>query len=183
MTILINTFFTIDILLSIYYLFLHIVPLDINRLLLGILSLIILIIPIILEKLNKVKLEKYIKLIYYFFLLMAFILGILFGAFYMTSFFDLLVHFIFGILLSIVLLNRLKPNTWKKTLLVISIVLSISFLWELLEFSSDIFFNTDHQEKISGAKDTMTDIIMSIVGSVAQIIYYYSLNKLKNKKT
>ena len=180
---LIKVFFTIDILLSIYYIYSHIVPLDINRVLLGIISIIILIVPIILEKLNKVKIEKYIKLIYYFFLLVAFILGLLFGVFYKTSFFDLLVHFIFGIFLSIILNSKLKLNSYKNILLIISIVISISFLWETLEFLSDMLFNSDHQEKINGARDTMTDIIISIVGSTIYIIYYFILNKFKSKKT
>ena len=179
---LINVFFTIDILLSIYYLCLHLVPLDINKLLLGIMSIIILIIPIVLEKFNKIKIEKYIKIIYYFFLLFSFILGIMFGLFYSTSFFDLLVHAIFGIVLSIILTNRLKYNSCGTILLIISIVISISFLWESLEFLSDVLLNTDHQEKINGAKDTMSDMIISVIGSAIYIICYFLLNKLKNKK-
>jgi hypothetical protein len=180
---LVNTFFTIDILLSIYYLYLHIIPLDINKLLLGVVSIIILMIPIALEKLKKIKIEKYIKLIYYFFLLVAFILGGLFGLFYSTSFFDLLVHAIFGIVLSIILTARFKIKSLKKFLLILSIVISISFLWETLEFSSDILFNTDHQEKINGANDTMTDIIVSIIGSAIYIIYSFLVNKFASKKT
>jgi len=183
MTTLINTFFTIDILLSIYYLYLHIVPLDVNKLFLGIISIIILIVPTIIDGLGKIKIEKYIKLIYYFFLLFAFILGGLYGLFYSTSFFDLFVHIMFGIVLSIILTTKFKNSSFKNILLIISIVISISFLWEVLEFVSDVFLNTDHQEKINGATDTMTDIIISIVGSAFYMFYYFIMNKFKVKKT
>ena len=180
---LINTFFTIDILLSIYYLYLHIIPLDISKILLGIVSIILLIIPIVLEKIINLKIEKYIKLIYYFFLLVAFILGGLFGLFYSTSFFDLMVHAIFGIVLSIILTIKFKTKSFKIFLLILSIVISISFLWEVLEFLSDVLLNTDHQERISGSNDTMTDIIASITGSAIYMIWFLFLNKFKNKKT
>ena len=174
-----NIIIIISFLLSGYYLYLHIIPLDINKLLLGILSIILLIVPIIIGKLNNKKIEKYIKLIYYFFLLIAFILGGLFGLYYSTSFFDLLVHGLFGFLLTLILSTKFDLNNKYNMLLLISVVITIGFLWESLEFFSDIFLKTDHQEKISGATDTMTDLLISIVGIFIYIIYFKVMNKIK----
>ena len=115
-----NIIFTISVLLSVYYLYLHLMPLDANKLILGTVSIILLISPIIVEKFSKIKVEKYIKLIYYFFLLVAFILGGLFELYYKTSFFDLLVHGLFGFLLSIITGTKIKINSWKNFFLMLS---------------------------------------------------------------
>ena len=142
-------------------------------------SIILLTGPIIIEKLSKVKIEKYIKLIYYFFLLMAFILGGLFGLYYSTSFFDLLVHGLFGFFLSMIIGSKLKIDSWNKFFLLISIIISIGFIWESLEFSSDVFLGTDHQEKINGSRDTMTDILISVLGSSSYYVYFRIMNKIR----
>ena len=176
-----NIIITISILLSVYYMYLHLVPVDINRISLGVVSLLLLVIPILIEKFSKIKIEKYVKLIYYFFLLISFILGVLFQLYYSTYFFDLIVHGLFGLLLSIIIGTKLKSNSWMNFFLLLSIVIFIGFIWESLEFFSDVFMRTDHQEKISGAKDTMTDLLMSMVGTMIYSVYVLIENKIKNK--
>lgn len=174
-----NIVFIISITLSCYYLYLHLIPFEVSKVLLGLLSIILLIGPFIIEKFSKVKIEKYIKLIYYFFLLIAFILGGLFTLYYRTSFFDLLVHGLFGFLLSIIIGYKLKNNSWESFFLLLSIVLFIGFFWESLEFLGDVFTGSDHQEKITGAEDTMTDLLISLAGSTIYCVFYKLLNKIK----
>lgn len=173
-----NTIIVISILLLVYYVYIHISPLDTKKVLLGIIGTILIIVPIILEKFKYIKIEKYIKLIYYFFLLVAFILGGLFELYYSTIYFDLFVHGLFGLLLSIILGSRIKIDSFKNIIRIISIVIFIGFIWESMEYFSDVFFKTDHQEKISGASDTMTDLLISIVGSTIYI-GYKKMNKAK----
>lgn len=174
-----NIIFIISMLLSIYYLYLHIMSFEASKMILGILSIILLMVPIILEKFIKIKIEKYIKLIYYFFLLISFILGGLFALYYKTLYFDLLVHFLFGFLLSIIIGTKLKISSWKKFFLILMIVLSIGFFWETLEFLGDVFMGSDHQEKISGAIDTMTDLLISLLGCFIYFISLKFMNKIK----
>jgi len=178
-----NIIFIISILLSVYYLYLHLMPLDASKLILGIVSITLLVGPIIVEKFSRIKVEKYIKLIYYFFLLVAFILGVLFGLYHSTSFFDLLAHGLFGFLLSIIIGTKLKIKSWKDFFLMLSVVLFIGFIWESIEFFGDLFMGTDHQEKINGATDTMTDLLISLVGSIFYSIYYKIMNKINKQFT
>ena len=176
---LINTIVVINVLLLIYYVYINISPLDIKKILLGLVGFIILLIPIIYEKFKHIEIEKYIKLIYYFFLLVAFILGGLFQLYYSTTYFDLFVHGIFGLLLSIILGTKTKINSLKNFVLLISLVLLVGFLWETLEFFSDVVLGTDHQEMISGATDTMTDLLISVVGVFLYSSYTLIMNKIK----
>jgi len=175
-----NIIILISIILTLYYSYLHLIPLDIYELLLSALSLVLLMVPIIIEKFSKIKIEKYIKLIYYFFLLISFILGGLFKLYYSTQFFDLIVHFLFGFFLTIILSKKIKINCFKNIFLIFMIVLSLGFLWECLEFVGDIFIGTDHQEKISGAADTMTDLLISILGACIYMLLNNILNKIRS---
>ena len=93
MTIVTNVLIIINILLSGYYLYLHCLPFELGKVIFGVVSILLIIVPLIIEKFCKLKIEKYIKMIYYFFLLIAFTLGILFSLYYSTSYFDLIVHF------------------------------------------------------------------------------------------
>ena len=174
-----NIIVVISTLLSFYYIYLHFSPFDISKILLGIVSILLLIIPYAFEKIRNKKIEEYIKLIYYFFLLVSFILGGLFQLYYSTTFFDLFVHAIFGILLSIILCTKIKNNSFKNFIILLSLVTFVGFLWECLEFLSDILIGTDHQEKISGASDTMTDMLISMVGGLIYTVYFNVMNKIK----
>lgn len=174
-----NIITIISIILCIYYIYLHLVPFDLSKVILGIVSILLLIIPILIERFSKIKVEKYIKLIYYFFLLISFILGVVFQLYYRTLYFDLFVHTLFGLLLSIIIGSRLKVNSFKGFFLMLSIIVFIGFLWEGLEFFSDVFFNTDHQKKINGATDTMTDLLAAVLGNIIYCIYFSVMNKIK----
>ena len=174
-----NTIIVISILLLVYYIYSHINPLDIQKILLGLIGFIILLIPIIYEKFKHIEIEKYIKLIYYFFLLVAGILGGLFQLYYSTTYFDLFIHGLFGLLLSIILGTKIKINSCKDVIKILSIVIFAGFIWESIEYFSDVLLKTDHQEKISGAGDTMTDLLVSTLGSGIYIFYKKVVNKTK----
>lgn len=137
------------------------------------------LLPIVLEKFKYIKIEEYIKLIYYSFLLIAFILGILYQLYYSTTYFDLFVHCLFGVLLTIILGTKIKISSFKNIVKIISIIIFVGFLWESIEYFSDVFLKTDHQEKISGSTDTMTDLLISLLGSIVYIGYRKIMNKIK----
>jgi len=178
-----NIIIVISVLLLIYYLYIHISPLDIKKIVLGIIGFVLILAPIICEKFKCIKIEKYIKLIYYFFLLVAFILGVLFQLYYNTAYFDLFIHGLFGFLLSIILGSKIKIIAFRDVVKLISIVIFIGFVWESIEFFSDVFLKTDHQERISGSYDTMTDLLISIAGSIIYITHLKIMNKIKKQIT
>ena len=179
MTIVTDVLIIINMLLSGYYLYLHCLPFELGKVIFGIVSILLIIVPLIIEKFCKLKIEKYIKMIYYFFLLIAFTLGILFSLYYSTSYFDLIVHFLFGFLIVIILSNKIRVSNWKEFIIIISVVVLLGFFWETLEFFNDVWFRTDHQRQISGATDTMTDLLISVLGSFISSSYFYIMNKMK----
>lgn len=159
-----------------YYIYLQIKFKQYIKLIEALASILILLGPIILNKIFKIKLKEYIKVIYYLFFFLAFIIGFVFGFYYKTLYYDLLIHFLSGVLSAIVLNECLKvPNKKLKCFIIFSIVLSLSTCWEFLEFLSDIILKTDHQHKISGATDTMSDLLMCVLG----IVIYFIINKIK----
>lgn len=167
---------SVYILFLIYHIYLQIKFKQYIKLIEAVASILILFGPIILNKVFKTKLKEQVKVIYYLFFLLAFIIGFVFGFYYKTLYYDLLVHFLSGFLASIVLNEYLNlPKKALKKIIIFSVVLSLSACWELLEFASDIILKTDHQHKISGATDTMSDLLMCVLG----IIFYFIINKIK----
>ena len=161
----------------IYYIYLQIKFKQYIKLIEAVASILILFTPLILNKIFKIKLKEYIKVIYYYFFFLAFIIGFVFGFYYKTLYYDLLMHFLSGLLSAIVLNEYLKISNKKlKYFITFSIILSLSTCWELLEFLSDIILKTDHQHKISGSTDTMSDLLVCIIG----VIIYFIINKIND---
>lgn len=157
----------------IYYIYLQIKFKQYIKLIEAVASILILFGPLIIRKIFKIKLKEYIRTIYYVFFLLAFVIGFIYGFYYKTLYYDLLIHFLFGLLVSIILNDYLKiPNKILKNIIIFSIALSLNTCWELLEFSSDIIFKTDHQQKISGATDTMTDLLACTFGSLTYLVIH-----------
>lgn len=164
------------IILLVNYIYLQVQFKQYTKLIEALASILVLFGPMIINKIFKIKLKEYIKVIYYVFFLLAFIMGFIYGFYYKTLYYDLLIHFLFGLLASIILNYYLQmPNKLFKTIVIFSIVLSLSTCWEFLEFFSDILIHTDHQHKVSGATDTMTDLLVCAFG----IIIYFIIQKTK----
>lgn len=167
---------SIYIILLVNYIYLQIQFKQYIKLIEAVASILILFGPIIINKIFKIKLKEYIQVIYYVFFLLAFIIGFIYGFYYKTLYYDLIIHFLSGLLASIVLNYYLKiSNKLLKKIIIFSIALSLSTCWEFLEFFSDIFLHTDHQHKVSGATDTMTDLLVCAFG----IIIYFIIHKIK----
>lgn len=168
---------SIYLLLVIYYSYIQIKWGEYLNLFISLLAIIIFILPLIINKFYKIK--EYIKLIYYFFLLLAFILGILFHFYYTTLYFDLFVHFLFGFLLTIIIKDYTKLPNGKHIFIIISLVMFVGLCWEFLEFFSDLLINTDHQRFASGSTDTMTDLLMTLIGSIFYLSSQLFVHKIK----
>jgi uncharacterized membrane protein YjdF len=73
---------------------------------------------------------------------------------------------------------------------------TLGVMWEILEFSADVFLGSAHQkwdlpetEKLlgkiyqgSGLRDTMSDLIVDSIGALITSIYTYFMYKSKKKK-
>lgn len=169
---------------SIIYLILNLEILKFSRILILIAMIPVLLIPSILRKVFKLKIEDEIELFYIIFVLFAQLFGSVFMFYQRYPFYDKLLHFSSGILTSTFALVFLKNNKAKgvsllsKLVVIIIFSVAIAGFWEMFEFLSDKILNSDTQNVLTtGVDDTMYDIISAFIGSVIFSIFYFFYKK------
>lgn len=149
---------------------------------------VIVFIPSILTKLFRINISELVRFIFLIFIFIAQLLGSIIHLYDLISWFDSFVHFISGIVSSILSLQLLilfnKHDQKKKVfnlLFSISFTLMVASFWEIFEFSADRIFGYDAQRVLeTGVYDTMKDIICALLGSllfVVSYIYDFLFNK------
>lgn len=135
-----------------------------------------------------IKMNQSLKFVALTFGFLGGFLGFLLHLYKVTTWYDTFIHFISGIfvgLVAIYILNKFKlydkNNILFNTLFIILFSLSVSALWEVIEFILDKIFNSDMQRKLTGVNDTMKDIICALLGNILFNITFYFEYKYKNK--
>ena len=134
---------------------------------LGILTLILFMIPSIIDKKLNIKLPNALETIIFLFIFSAEILGEIQNFYGIFKFWDTMLHTINGFLCAAIgfslidILNRSPKFHMKMSPIFVALVafcfsMTIGVLWEFFEFGSDIFFRTDMQ------KDRITSSISSV---------------------
>lgn len=156
-------------------------PFNIVNFLKTIAIFITILIPYILEKLFKTKIEEKYKFVIILFVFMAHFLGVIVNLYDKVLYYDKIMHFISGIVtafLSIKLVS--SKNKYINAILLIIISLAVASIWEIFEYISSITLNIDPQKVIeTGIHDTMQDIIVAFLGSILVSICY--LKSVKEK--
>lgn len=149
---------------------------------LTVLSIIIVcIVPWLIKKVLKYEMSETLKFIYFLFVFIALILGSIYNLYRTISWFDLLAHFLSGIVTCVLALIILKKfDLLKKDLPIFHIVFIIAFslmiasFWEFFEFLSDKVLKGDTQwVLLTGVDDTMTDMLIAFLSSVIFSVFYY----------
>lgn len=161
-----------------------------NQRLLGDASIILVFfLPRIFSKIFKFKISDGLELCYILFIIFAQFIGSIINLYNTTWWYDLLAHFISGIvttILALVILNWFKRYDKKNMLFnityMIMFTLMIASLWEFIEYGADIFLNMNVQHSIdTGVSDTMEDMLIAFVGSILVVLTYISNNKFIEK--
>lgn len=147
--------------------------------LIGSLSIVlILLIPKIIRKIFKLEISDLLELIYIIFIFVAQFLGSVVNLYNIIWWYDLFVHFLSGILtsvLALIILNifKLDKNKIFNACFIIIFSIFVAAFWEFIEFSGDTFFNMNVQHSIeTGVKDTITDMLIATLGSLIMFIVY-----------
>lgn len=157
---------------------------------LTVLSIIIVcIVPWLIKKVLKYEMSETLKFIYFLFVFIALILGSIYNLYRTISWFDLLAHFLSGIITCLLALIILKKfDLLKKDLPIFHIVFIIAFslmiasFWEFFEFLSDKVLKGDTQwVLLTGVDDTMTDMLIAFLSSVIFSVFYYIGSKTNKK--
>lgn len=142
------------------------------------------IIPDMLDKM-KLNLEEKDKTIYFAFVFFAYFLGSVVNLYNITWWYDILMHFISGIVagyLGYFILRKLKMYQGKYNIFnfifILSFSIAVAGIWEIAEFSMDRFTGSNLQHWLdTGVIDTMEDIICGTLGGLV-----FALFKAKRKK-
>ncbi len=114
---------------------------------------------------------------------MAHYLGVIEKFYGQFIYFDKIVHTLSGVLSANAAYLFLKAKNNKDILLNIIFIVSFTFLcaglWEIFEFTCDIFFSGDAQKvATTGVDDTMWDIIVAFIGALIFILFITIKNKV-----
>ncbi len=150
------------------------------------------LIPILFKVLNKyLKLNLSLLLEFSVTLhaLFSYGLGTMLDVYHMLSFWDLLMHFYFGVNMIFILIDLSKFVDFKTNkviyyIILVILTLGVASIWEIIEYTSDNLFGLDMQRVneslangINPIKDTMDDVIIAIPGAILGII----INEIKLK--
>ena len=108
-------------------------------------------------------------------------LGRVYRLYYITNWYDTVVHGISGILLFIfgqIVLKHYKQNNNMLFNIIFGVILTLSLgtLWEITEFDIDQVFKTNMQSIETGLLDTMKDLSIAAITSIITSIIYLKKN-------
>lgn len=147
----------------------------------------VMLLPYIVKKIFKFKLDESIIILYLVFVFFAHFLGTIVNLYGKIAIYDKLMHTFSGVMTSFLALiilvkskNYKSKSIWYNILYIIAITCTVAVLWEMFEFTCDNLFNKDAQRvALTGVADTMTDVIVAFLGSCMFSLFYFYEEKLK----
>jgi hypothetical protein len=139
----------------------------------GLLTLVLMFIPEIIESRVKIELPAEFDLVIVSFLYMSIFLGEAINAYETFWWWDALLHISSGIILSFagflllfikVKQGNLQANPFFLGVIIFSLGMAFGGVWEIFEFIADMIFGTNMQK--SGLVDTMWDLIVDGAGAL-----------------
>ncbi len=144
--------------------------------------------PALIERNHLIYLPIEFEFILTFFIYSSLFLGEVYSFFFRFWWWDLFLHFLSSILfgfmgfLIVYILNyekkvRLKMSPAFVAVFSFAFSLTIAVIWEIFEFLMDYFFAMNMQK--SGLIDTMSDLIVTVIGAliISIVGYFYVKNK------
>jgi hypothetical protein len=155
-----------------------------DSLLLALATMLLLVVPFVVEKQLKIYVPTFFSLLISGFLYATLILGQVENYYQKFWWWDVMLHsgsgIAFGLIGLVVILiffrrGKVAANPFILCLFAFCFALSIGLLWEVFEFSGDQLFHTNMQQRQTGVQDTMKDEIMDTIGALigSAIGYFY----------
>ena len=142
--------------------------------------------PLLIERLWRVRLPTFIQVSYVAFLFLSMFSGEVLGMYSRFHPWDDIMHFISGIfvgmgavlwLISVIDRKQLSVSSWLTATCVFCLGATIAVIWEVVEFSSDQLFGTFTQR--NDLFDTMTDLMF---GTVSALLVAMLLDRALRRK-
>jgi hypothetical protein len=148
-------------------------------------------IPYFLEKKWSIHTPYILRTSFILFMFSTLILGEIADLYNTFWWWDIILHTVSSagitligfILMSIIYQDKdLKASPLLTSFLAFSFSMSLAVLWEVYEFFIDVFFETETDMQL-GNTDTMTDLIVAIIGALVICFYGYHYVKRQRAKT
>lgn len=153
------------------------------------LTLVLLLIPSLFRRKYDAIIPLEIEILIVIFIFGTLFLGEIHNYYELYEYWDVYLHTLSGILLGllgfVIVYSIIETNTTNNltpffvALFTFSFAVMIGVIWEIFEFSMDIFFGLNMQK--SGLIDTMTDLIVDSIGALIVAITSYFYMKKVNK--
>lgn len=151
-----------------------------------------LLIPLLFNKISKIKLSSDCSLIYYLFSFLTVIVGSALNGYSKLPCWDKIMHSLSGVLITVVgfivfhFVSKTKRKLEETDLKLVGYFVfffntAIAGLWEIYEYGLYVFFGIDAQNVLTtGIHDTMQDMIVCVVAGL--LTQLYLIIKIKHKK-
>lgn len=147
------------------------------------------LLPYFVQKVGKIKIPDMLESLYMIFIFFAYFLGSIMKFYGKISYYDLIVHFTSGILSAMFayylykIYNKKETNVFTCILFVLGVTALIAVSWETFEFVCDKIFKKNAQHALeTGVDDTMTDMIVALIGAILYNIAYFIYKKKEKGK-
>lgn len=139
--------------------------------------------PYIVQKIFKIEVNEGFKTIWIIFIFLAHYMGVGLEMYNQWDGFDKITHCMSGVLTAYIAYIILEYNKTKSKIFHVLFIVSFTWfcagMWEVFEFTCNHFFGGDAQRvAATGVSDTMWDMIVAFLGSIAFSSYYL----IKTKK-
>lgn len=148
-------------------------------------------VPFLIKKIFRISFSRLVSIVYYIYMFFAGFLGVVLAFYVKIEWWDILIHFLMGLLISVLSIYILNLTIYKKDkskhnlfftfLFMISFAMLVGVLWEIIEFTGDAIFNAGYQRYVTYSGeiligreaiiDTMTDLLMELLGSITGVLF------------
>ena len=157
-----------------------------------------------IEKKEKIDIPDILETVIVLFIYASLYLSVRFDLYYRFFWWDDLLHILSGVIIGFIgfiaiykINNKYSMNISPLLVAIFSFTFAVTLgvLWEVLEFSSDVFLGTANQKwnlpeseiligkayQGSGLRDTMSDLIVNSIGSLITSVITYFMYKYEKK--
>lgn len=162
---------------------------------------ILMCLPYAIKKIFRVSFSKLTSSIYYLYMFLAGFLGVVLEFYSRLGWWDILIHFLLGLFVSVLSIYILNLTVYKKDtskhnmfftlMFIVVFAVAIGAIWEILEFFADSIFGSTFQRyaTYSGSTlvgrsaliDTMVDIMMDFAGALTGVIFVIVATSIDHK--
>ena len=175
--------------------------LPVNKLIYRFTLTLLMCVPFLIKKIFKITFSRVVSSVYYGYVFMAGFLGVVLEFYHEYFWWDMFIHFLMGVVLSVLSIYILNYTVYKKDksyhnlfftfLFMLLFAMGVSALWEMFEFVGDLIFNAGFQRYVTyegivlvgkeAIFDTMIDLTMDFLGAVVGIVFTVVMIKIDKR--